>query len=225
MLGGVPLEQFVFVAATPQEQVAIDVLRPLGVESFPLGVGKVAATAELYSFLPQLEQRRRVAAVLLYGIAGAYPDRHRNGPAPVRPGDVCIVGSDVLADEGVVTEQGFRSITKLGFGDVGPFPAAPKLVAEAAARLGVQVVRGATVSTCSGSEASSSTLVRRHHVDVESMEGAAVAYVCRRRELPLLQLRAISNWTGDRERGEWNIGAAITALERALRRLWAPDVG
>ena len=31
--------------------------------------------------------------------------------------------------------------------------------------------------------------------DVETMEGAAVAFVCRRFERPLLHVRAISNWT------------------------------
>ena len=51
------------------------------------------------------------------------------------------------------------------------------------------------------------------------MEGAAVAYVCRQFELPLLHVRAISNWTGDRDRGDWNLGAAVGAVQQAVRRL------
>ena len=92
---------------------------------------------------------------------------------------------------------------------------------DAAARLGVPIVRGATVSTCSGTDASSRRLHERTHADLETMEGAAVAFVCRQLELPLLHLRAVSNWTGDRDRGDWNVGAAIDALRHGLQRLGA----
>ena len=79
---------------------------------------------------------------------------------------------------------------------------------------------GATVSTCSGVDLLSRQLHERTHADVETMEGAAVAAICRRCEVPLLHLRAISNWTGDRERSDWNLGAAVDALDRGLRRLF-----
>jgi futalosine hydrolase len=62
---------------------------------------------------------------------------------------------------------------------------------------------------------------RRSAADIETMEGAAVAYVCRQLELPLLHLRAISNWTGDRGRGEWNVTTAVEAMGRAIGRLFA----
>jgi len=218
--GGVPLDDFVVVC-------------PAGIESpgnrtaHTIGVGKVAATMGLYSLLVALESRQPVRGVLLVGIAGAYPDRHRTSAAPVRHGEVCVVGSDVLADEGVETPTGFLDCGAPVFGsgqrlaDTGPFPANPRLAADAAGRLGVPIVRGATVSTCSGTEAASARLAQRTHADIETMEGAAVAAVCRHRELPLLQLRAISNWTGDRDRGDWNIGAAVDALTAAVRRLFA----
>jgi len=169
-----------------------------------------------------------VRGVLLLGVAGAYPDRVRSSPAPVRRGGVCIVGSDQLADEGVLLPDAFVDFGQPDGGsafrrlvDTGPFPANPRMAADAAARLGVPIVRGATVSTCSGADALARALHARTHADVETMEGAAVAAVCRRRELPLLHVRAISNWTGDRDRGEWNLGAAVDALATAVRRLAA----
>ncbi|MGB3966579.1 MAG: futalosine hydrolase, partial [Planctomycetota bacterium] len=103
--------------------------------------------------------------------------------------------------------------------DTGPFPANPRIAHDAAARLGVPIVRGATVSTCSGNDDLAKVLQRRAHADVETMEGAAVAAVCRKREVPLLQVRAVSNWTGDRDRGEWALGVAVDALRGAVRRL------
>lgn len=218
--GGVFVDEFVVVHAAALERPEVP-----GAHSHELGVGKVAAAASLYSLLLMLEQRQPVRGVLLCGVAGAYPERHRRGPVPVRPGQVCLVGSDTLADEGVDTPGGFLDLGKpaehgVRLVDTGPFPANPRMAADAAARLGVPIVKGATVSTCSGSDARSRTLLERCGADVETMEGAAVAFVCRKREVPLLHLRAISNWTGDRDRGEWNLGAAVEALREAMRRLF-----
>ena len=223
--GGVPIDEFVVVTATGQEWV-----QP-GRPALVLGVGKVAAATSLYAHLLALETRHPVRGVLLYGVAGAVPERHRRSPPPVAPGQLCVVGSDVLADEGVLTPDGFVDFgapaSGLGHGqrlvDTGPFPANPRMSSEVAARLSVPIVRGATVSTCSGVDALSRQLHERTHADIETMEGAAVAAVCRRRELPYVHVRAISNWTGDRERGAWNLGAAIDALRVALPRLFTAD--
>jgi futalosine hydrolase len=216
--GGVPFDDFVAVSATSFETGGLHGI-------YTLGAGKVASAVALYSYLLQAEARRGVRGVLLCGIAGAYPERHRTSPPPVRLGSVCIVGSDAFADEGVDTPQGFVDFGSPVFGhgqrlvDTGPFGAHARIAADAASRLGAPIVRGATVSTCSGTDALSSRLHERTSADVETMEGAAVAFVCRQRELPLLHVRAISNWTGDRHRGEWNLGVAADALARAVRLL------
>lgn len=220
--GGVPIDDFLVVHAAALEapQVEHEAVHVLG-------VGKVAATASLYSTLLSCEGKRPVRGVLLCGIAGAYPERHRQSPPPVGLGGVCLVGSDVLADEGVMTPEGFVDLGRPAFGlphglvAAGPFPAHGRMATEAAARLSAPIVRGATVSTCSGVDGLS--LLRHRHTgaDIETMEGAAVAAVCRRREVPLLHLRAISNWCGDRDRGGWDLRAAVEALRQAVGRLFA----
>jgi futalosine hydrolase len=222
--GGVAIDDFLLVHAAAVEARALQ-----DVPTLSLGVGKTAAAVSLYG---ALRARPATRAVLLFGVAGAFPERHRDGASPVRPGDVCVVGEDRFGDEGVETPQGFEPIrlaamyaTARGevLGDPGLFPAHRRMATEAARRLGVPVLRGVTVSTCSGTDARSRELRARSGADVESMEGAAVAYVCQKAELPLLHLRAISNWTGDRGDGQWNLGEAVDALGRAVRRLCASD--
>jgi futalosine hydrolase len=220
--GGVSLDDFLVVHAAPMERVG-----DAGVTMHELGVGKVAAAMELYSLLIRLESVRPARGVLLVGVAGSHPERVRGSAPPVAPGDICVVASDVLADEGVATPGGFIDFGKprehgVRLVDTGPFPASPRMAAEAAARLGCPLVKGATVSTCSGVDALAHGQHARTHADIETMEGAAVAAVCRRRETPLLHVRAISNWTGDRDRGEWNLGRAVDALHAAIVRLCAP---
>jgi futalosine hydrolase len=224
--GGVPIGGFVVVCASFREHFSHADL-PVHL----LGVGKTAAAMRLPAVVRANPAAR---AVLLYGIAGAFPDRHRSTPAPARVGGVCIVGSDRFGDEGVETPAGFVDIEQvLGrtgyelevgakrFGGPSTFPSNPRIAQQAAELLGVPIVHGVTVSTCSGTEAASERMRRRSTADIETMEGAAVAYVCRQLELPLLHVRAISNWTGDRDRGEWNAVAAVEAVQRAVTRLIA----
>ena len=135
---------------------------------------------------------------------------------------VCVVGSEHFGDEGVETPDGFWDLSRLQLGEVGPFPANGRVAAAAAEQLGAPIVSGVTVSSCSGTEAASRRMFERCCADVETMEGAAVALVCRRRELPLLQVRGISNWTGDRDRGGWDLGRAVQATHEAVRKLCAP---
>lgn len=212
--GGVPVDDFLVVFAALSEGAG---LHAPGLRAVPLGVGKVAGAVALSGWLRQLPHTR---AVLLFGVAGAYPDRHRPTPAPVRRGGLCVVASDRFGDEGVDTPDGFRDLASLKLGDCGPFPANPRMAQAAAEKLGVPLVRGVTVSTCSGTEAASERLSARCGADVETMEGAAVAWVCRQFEVPMLHLRAISNWTGDRARGEWDLPGAVEVVQRAVRALW-----
>ena len=215
LLAGIPVAEFLLVHAAPIEGHGLE---DLGAVS--LGVGKVASAVHCAELLRRGD---RVRAVLLFGVAGAYPARHR-GAAPLAGiGDLVVVGSDRLGDEGVETPDGFLDLGAMKLGDCGPFPADPRLARAAADRLQAPCVAGVTVSTCSGTEETSARLAGRTGSDVESMEGAAVAYVCRQFERPLLHVRAISNWTGDRDRGEWNLGAAVAVVQRAVRRLLQPD--
>jgi len=54
---------------------------------------------------------------------------------------------------------------------------------------------------------------------VESMEGAAVFYVCRYLGVPCVQIRAISNRVAPRENAGWNIPLALENLKESLERI------
>lgn len=211
VFGGVALSDFLIVHAAPSEGHGLE---DLGVQS--VGVGKVAAAVHMADLL---RSREHVRTVLLFGVAGAFPQRHRISNPPVSVGDLAVVSHDVLGDDGVETPDGFLDLGAMQLADCGPFLADPRLAKAAAERLSAPVVHGVTVSSCSGTDATSQRMSARCAADVESMEGAAVAFVCRQFEVPMLHLRAISNWTGDRDRGEWNLGAAIDVVQAAVRSL------
>lgn len=176
-----------------------------------LGVGKVAATLALTRRVLE----RRPDAVVLFGVAGAYP----GGP---ELGHACWIAGDWLADEGVQTPSGFLSLEDLHLGTRGPFATDAALTDALERRIGETLPRvmGATVSTCSGTDAlSAACQAACPGVAVESMEGAAVGAVCTALGIPWAQLRVVSNRTGDRDRGGWDLHGALARLHQLVGRL------
>jgi futalosine hydrolase len=187
-------------------------------ESLEIGVGKTAAAITLTE---RLVRGPLPGGVLLFGACGAYPPEHLGGATHgLKTLDLCLVSDDLLADEGVEMSPDFTSIQDLDLGAIGPFSMDAAATDAIARELGgIPRVRGATVSTCSGTDARSLTIAMRSGASVETMEGAAVAMVCRRFNVPLVQLRCVSNFTGDRNRSEWNLEGAVVRIHHALLRL------
>ena len=190
------------------------------------GIGKVNAALATEALLCE----RRPAAVILFGCGGAYPERG------LQIGDVALADEEIYGDEGVITPSGFLDMQKLGFplcsNDDASFynhlPLDRELHAEARARLkaflspqGKSLVTGpfVTVSTCSGTDAAGRQLAARSGGICESMEGAAVSHVCLQHNVPLLELRGISNLTEDRDPARWNIPAAAEIAQRCVLEL------
>jgi futalosine hydrolase len=48
------------------------------------------------------------------------------------------------------------------------------------------------------------------------MEGAALHYVCREANIPFIQLRAVSNYIGERNKANWKIKEAVDNLNQAI---------
>jgi futalosine hydrolase len=173
------------------------------------GVGPVAAAANTAKVLATAAYGLVVSA----GIGGGFP-----GKAEV--GSLVVASEIVAADLGVQTPEGFRSLDELGFGStripvrVGLLNA----VADAlrAARLPVKTGPVLTVSTVTGTAESAAELAARvPGATAEAMEGYGVAFAAQERGVPVLELRAISNLVGPRDRDAWCIEEALTVLAAA----------
>ncbi len=152
--------------------------------------------------------------VLCAGVAGALP----GGGLAI--GGVVVASSCVYVEEGLSTPEGFTDMTALGLA-LGDFagnvvPVDGRLLALLQGRFGVGPI--ATVATCSGSDAAAQEVVRRTGAVAEAMEGAAVVHAARRLGVGGIELRAISNTTGDRDRQQWDLSGALAALSRAVTR-------
>ncbi|EGE42760.1 futalosine hydrolase [Streptomyces griseus] len=147
--------------------------------------------------------------VVSAGIGGAF--------TPLTPLGSLVVASDlVAADLGADTPDGFLPVTALGFGR-DRFTAPPALVREVAAAAGAAAGPVLTVSTVTGTAERAADLLAAHPGALaEAMEGFGVAEAAARAGLPVMELRAVSNAVGPRDRDAWRIGDALAALTDAF---------
>ncbi|MGP4044245.1 futalosine hydrolase [Streptomyces sp. 2A115] len=144
------------------------------------------------------------------------------------------VGSLVLADEitvvdlGAETPDGFVPVTELGFGAVTHRPP-ETLVRDLAVVTGGRAGTVLTVNTVTGSTERAAELRRRHpRALAEAMEGFGVAAAATAHGVPVLEIRAVSNPVGPRDRAAWRIADALAALTEAFGKLapvlesWSP---
>ncbi|MGW1745603.1 futalosine hydrolase [Streptomyces sp. NPDC002092] len=150
--------------------------------------------------------------VVSAGIAGGFQPE-----APV--GSLVIADEITAADLGAETPEGFVPVTELGFGTVTHRP--PKaLVRDLAAATGAPTGTVLTVSTVTGTAERAAALRARHpRALAEAMEGFGVAEAAAAHGVPALEIRAVSNPVGPRDRAAWRIGDALTALTEAFGKL------
>ena len=206
-----PQKDILIVTAVEAEQAAV--LRGLGgsrrYEVIAAGVGPAAAAAGTAKALAGGHYRLVVSA----GIGGGFPEK-------AAVGSLVVAGEIIQADLGSETPDGFLSTEKLGFGKVS-VPVDLELAKRLAAALqhaGMTAVLApvATVSTTTGTKATADKLAARvPGAAAEGMEGFGAAQAAALFDLPVLELRSISNIVGPRDRDAWNIPEALRLLESA----------
>lgn len=175
------------------------------------GVGSVAAAVSTVKALAAAEY----GLVISIGIGGGF-----SGKADV--GSLVVATTIVVADLGAQTANGFRSVDELGFGfGCTQLQIDPNLVERIAgallsAKLPVCTGPVLTVSTVTGTAERSLELTTRiPDAMAEAMEGYGVGCAAFDRKVPVLEIRAISNMVGPRDRATWRVPEALNVLEAA----------
>lgn len=177
------------------------------------GVGPALAAASTATALTAaVLERDPYDVVVSAGIAGGFaPD------APVA--SLVLADHITAADLGAETADGFLPVTDLGFGTVTHLPP-PGLVRRAADATGARTGTVLTVSTVTGTASRAEALRARHPgVLAEAMEGFGVAEAAGAHGVPVLELRAVSNPVGPRDRSAWRIKDALESLTAGFGKL------
>lgn len=174
------------------------------------GIGRVNAAA---ATTEAIIRRGPFDAVVSAGIAGALPG------SDLALGDALVASACVYAEEGIRTAAGFSDIEAIGLA-LGDFagnrvPVDPDLLDTLAAAFRIGPI--ATVATCSGTDAAAAEIAARTDALAEAMEGAAVVHAARRLHVPAIEIRTISNMTGNRSAQVWDLPTALRALGESVR--------
>ena len=173
------------------------------------GVGSVVAAVNTTKSLAAAEYSLVISA----GIGGGFPGR-------AEVGSLVVANEIIVADLGAETSEGFRSVNELGFGftqiQVDSNLMGCITRALLVAKIPFNVGPVLTVSTVTGTAARGIELATRiPSATAEAMEGFGVGFAALDRGLPVLEMRAISNMVGPRDRAAWRIKEALDVLEAA----------
>lgn len=182
------------------------------IETLITGVG---STATAYSLTRQLLWRAP-ELVIQAGIGGSF---RKEFP----PETVAFIIDDVFADLGAYQEGEFTDIFDLGLAAADEHPFTNRSLinphAEKWAMFGLPFVRGATINCISSTPEQVATIKSKYDPVIESMEGAALHYACLMENVPFIQLRAVSNFAGERNKNNWKMMEAIAVLNEKLKRI------
>jgi len=176
------------------------------------GIGSISTAYALTKAL----QHEPYDLVIQAGIAGCYD---RSMPLA----SVVAIKSDTAADVGVQEKNGFQSIFDFGLGSPNRFPFQRGLLknphTEWLKRTKLKAVTAVTVQEITTAPKRIKHYETSWKPKAESMEGAAFHFVCLQEGVPFLQIRSFSNYVGVRNKREWKMEEAISALNNVLIRL------
>lgn len=149
--------------------------------------------------------------VICVGLAGSLS-------SDLEIGEVVTVISEEFADLGIESRKGFLTLFEAGFinDNEFPFERGILLATESVGLNEIKKVRGITVNKSHFKKISIAELNEKFIAQVESMEGAAVFYVCNWLGIPCLQIRAISNFIEKEDPMHWNIPLALENLKTSV---------
>lgn len=184
------------------KQYAIDVLIT--------GVGMVPTAV----FASIVLGKYKYDAVFNVGICGSF-----NHDIPL--GTVLNITSDCLPETGAEDGEHFLSLIDLKLLDQDEFPfSGGKLINDSVFDSNLinslLIATGVTVNTVHGNANNIEAFLKRGHVDVESMEGAAFMFSCKLHKKRHIQIRSVSNYIEDRDVSKWNIQLAIQNLNQFI---------
>jgi len=170
------------------------------------GIGMLASGVKL----TQLTTTQKPDLIIQMGIAGRYSKKE-----PL--GKVMIVASESIADIGVRENGRFKDLFETGLQKENEAPFKKRKLTNPTIKslnvLKSDLVAAVTINEITTSAKRIKEIIEAHNPILESMEGAALHYVGGLTKTPFIQIRAISNYVGERNKAKWKLKESIEQLE------------
>jgi futalosine hydrolase len=195
------------------EQYRAKKILPAGIETDVLVTG-IGLTTTTYSLTRQL-QIKRPDIIIQAGIGGCFD-------TAIPLGSVLAIKQETIADLGVTENGQLKTLFDLKLVAQNQYPFSKGWLvnkSELLKKVKLKKVRGVSVNEITTSKQKVKLYRETFNPVVESMEGAALHYVCLMEKIHFLQIRAASNYIGERNKKRWNMKESIINLNNELTSL------
>ena len=138
-------------------------------------------------------------------------------------GQTSISIDDIVGDLGVTENKQWKDLfdLKLDAANDAPFEkkSLPNHWLNQYNLLKLPAKKGVTINTITTDKKIMERYRTKYKAQIESMEGAALHYIGRDLNIPFIQIRAVSNYVGERNKAKWKMQEAIYNLNETLLKL------
>jgi len=169
--------------------------------------------------LSTLLSKEKYDLVINPGIAGSF----RND---LQIGSVVYTSVEQFGDLGIDDNGEILTLFDMGYVDPGvsPFTGGKLLnsfnIEKYKTLTALPRVSGITVNMASGSKDEIEKRRLKFAPDIETMEGAGIFFVCLSQNIPIIEIRSISNFVEPRNAKKWNVPLALINLGDLLNKLF-----
>ncbi len=198
----------ILVVAATEMEIAPFLSQHSGVDHLITGVGVPAA---MYHIQKKIQQNK-YGLVLQAGIAGSFTDA-------LALGETVLVSHDCFADLGIWENNNLVSLFEAGFVNENETPYTKGWLINNNTiinEFSLPKHAAITVNMVTDVKETINAYQQKYSAAIETMEGAALHYVCLMKNIPFLQLRSVSNRVGERDKSKWDIKAAVHNLNNHL---------
>jgi futalosine hydrolase len=208
------MEKNILVAAATAKEIIpfLDYYRNnklIGVDIIITGIGLTSSSYHLTRHL----QMKKPDMIIQAGVAGCFDKK-------ISLGEVVAIKQDTIADESVIELNKLKTLFDLKLVPHNQYPYKKGWLINPDAGLlnkgKLKMVKGISVNQITTSRSMIEMYKKEFNPATESMEGAALHYVCLMEKIPFIQLRSVSNYVGERNKKKWNMIDSIQNLNETL---------
>jgi futalosine hydrolase len=173
------------------------------------GIGMLAASVSLMKMFTQ----ETPTLIIQVGIAGCFDKK-------IPLGKVFAVKDDFAGDMGVMENKVWKDLFDMKLDKPNDPPYEKKSLPNPWLNqfnlLQLPTKKAVTVNTITTEKSKVELYGGKYKAVLESMEGASLHYIGRDLTAPFIQLRAVSNYVGERDKSKWKMQEAIYNLNETL---------
>ncbi len=201
----------ILLAAATTKEIDFFINNNPTTDSLITGVGIPSTMYHLQKRLHQVDYDLVIQA----GIGGAFS-------TDLNLGETVFIEQDTFGDLGAEEKRVFTPFFKTNLIGANEFPFNNGWLVNTTPlpkNTMLKTVKGVTVNKVTDSFLHKLQLMDVFAAQIESMEGAALHYVCLQEKIPFIQLRSVSNYVGERDKTKWKMKEAIENLNTELSML------